>query len=47
VRRTNGAALQFWSRVIESWVGQPVARSPYAVAGIDWDVLRFATGSAE
>ena len=43
VRRTNVAALAFWSRVAERWVGHPVATSPYAIEGVDWNVLRFAT----
>jgi predicted acetyltransferase len=45
VRRTNVAALQFWSRVVERWVGQPVPSSPFSVEGVDWDLLRFSTGS--
>lgn len=45
VRRTNVAAMRFWSRVAESWVRQPVSSSPFSVEGIDWDLLRFVTGS--
>lgn len=45
VRRTNVAAMQFWSRVAENWVGQPVSSSPFSVEGVDWDLLRFVTGS--
>jgi predicted acetyltransferase len=45
VRRTNVAALQFWSRVVESCVRQPVSSSPFSVEGHDWDVLRFETGN--
>ena len=45
VRRTNVAALEFWSRTAEAWVRQPVVSSPFRVEGVDWDVLRFATGS--
>jgi predicted acetyltransferase len=43
VRRTNAAALQFWSRAAETWVGRPIASSPFNVEGVDWDVLRFVT----
>ena len=43
VRRTNVAALQFWSRVAVSWVRQPVSSSPFSVEGTDWDLLRFVT----
>jgi predicted acetyltransferase len=46
VRRTNVAARQFWSGVAESWAGQPVSSSPFSVEGVDWDLLRFGTGSA-
>ena len=45
VRRTNVAALEFWSRTAEAWVRQPVVSSPFRAEGVDWDVLRFATGS--
>lgn len=41
VRRTNVAAMQFWSRAVESWVAQPARSSPLSVEGHDWDVLRF------
>jgi predicted acetyltransferase len=47
VRRTNAAAMQFWSRVVESYVGQPVSSSPFTIEGIDWDVLRLMTGNAQ
>jgi predicted acetyltransferase len=43
VRRTNIAAMQFWSRVAESWVREPVPSCPFSVEGTDWDVLRFMT----
>lgn len=43
VRRTNAAAIQFWSRAAETWVGQPVVSSPFSIEGVDWDVLRFET----
>jgi predicted acetyltransferase len=42
VRRTNPAALEFWSRAAEGYVGQPVASSPFSIEGVDWDVLRLA-----
>jgi predicted acetyltransferase len=45
VRRSNVAAMQFWSRVAESCVRQPLSSSPFSVDGIDWDLLRFLTGS--
>jgi predicted acetyltransferase len=45
VRRTNVAGMQFWSGVAESWVGHPVSGSPFSVEGIEWDLLRFVTGS--
>lgn len=41
VRRTNVAAMHFWRRVAESWVGQPVSSRAFSVEGIEWDVLRF------
>lgn len=47
VRRTNVAAMQFWSKVVESYAGQPVPSSPFSVEGIDWDLLRFASGGVE
>ena len=47
VRRTNVAAMHFWSRVVESWVGQPVPSSPFTIEGNDWDVLRFVTGPSQ
>jgi predicted acetyltransferase len=43
VRRTNVAALRFWSRVVQTWVGKPVASLPLAIEGVDWHVLRFET----
>jgi predicted acetyltransferase len=45
VRRTNVAAMQFWSKAVESGVRQPVSSSSFSVEGIDWDLLRFVTGS--
>lgn len=41
VRRTNAAALQFWSRVAEAWARQPAASQAFRADGVDWDVLRF------
>lgn len=46
VRRTNVAAMQFWSKVVESYVRQAVSSSPFSVEGIDWDLLRFVSGQA-
>lgn len=46
VRRTNVAAMQFWSGAVESFVGQPVSSRPFSVAGIDWDLLCFMTEGA-
>ncbi len=45
VRRTNVAALEFWSQAAAAWVRHPVAPSPFRVDGVDWDVLRFVTSS--
>lgn len=45
VRRTNAAALQFWSQVVESWVGRPVSSSSFSVKGVNWDLLQFAASS--
>lgn len=41
VRRTNGAALQFWSRVAHSWLGQPVPSRPFSVDGVGWNLLQI------
>lgn len=43
VRRTNVAALEFWSRAVEGWVRQRVASSPLRIDGVDWDVLSLVT----
>jgi predicted acetyltransferase len=43
VRRTNVAANQFWSRVVQSWAGRPGERAAYTVGGVEWDVLRIET----
>ena len=42
VRRSNVAALGFWTRAAEAWMGQPVTSRPFSVEGVDWDVLSFA-----
>lgn len=39
VRRTNGLALKFWSRAMQSWLAQPVTRAPFSSEGVEWDVL--------
>lgn len=39
VRQTNAAALTFWSRAIEQWVGRPVTSAPISFEGVDWDVI--------
>jgi predicted acetyltransferase len=41
VRRSNPAALEFWSRATEEWVGRPVARAHVSFEGVDWNVLRI------
>jgi predicted acetyltransferase len=41
VRRTNPAALRFWSRAVESCTAKPVAAASIAIDGVDWSVLRF------
>ena len=46
VRRTNVAALGFWSRAAETYRDQPVAISPFSVDGVEWDVLRFGSSGA-
>lgn len=43
VRRTNLAANQFWSRVVQSWSGRPAERAAYTADGVEWDVLRIET----
>jgi len=40
VRRSNGAALQFWSRATEQWLGQPALSTQVSFEGVDWIVLR-------
>ena len=46
VRRTNVAALGFWSRAAETCMDQPVAISPFSSDGVEWDVLRLETSRA-
>lgn len=41
VRQSNPAALQFWSRTVEEWVGAPVASAPVSFEGVEWNVLRI------
>lgn len=41
VRETNAAALAFWSRVAEEWVGQPVANTRVSFEEVAWNVLRI------
>lgn len=41
VRRTNVAALKFWLRAAEIWIGRSVTSSPVSLEGVDWDVLRM------
>jgi predicted acetyltransferase len=43
VRRSNLSAMTFWSRVAETWVGRAVAGDPFAVEGVDWEVLRIGS----
>lgn len=45
VRRTNPAALRFWSQAIESWTSQPAAVLSMSIDSVEWSVLRF--GSAD
>jgi predicted acetyltransferase len=46
VRRSNVAALRFWSRAAEAWLRQPVTSQPTCIDGADWDVLRFISPPA-
>lgn len=41
VRQSNVAALGFWSRTIEEWLGRPLASAPVTVRGVDWRVFRI------
>ena len=43
VRRTNVAALGFWSRAARSGSDQPVTIEPFTLDGVDWDALRFGS----
>jgi predicted acetyltransferase len=44
IRKTNPAALKFWTRVVEAWSGGPVSSQPFSLNGIDWDMLRIEPG---
>jgi predicted acetyltransferase len=46
VRRTNAAALRFWSRVAERWSRRPPLPEPFVVNGVDWNVLRLPAREA-
>jgi predicted acetyltransferase len=39
VRPSNAAALGFWSRAIEDWVGHPVVSARVSFEGVDWNLL--------
>lgn len=41
VRRSNVAALRFWSRTAKAWSGTEPSSTPVLVDGVDWDVLRI------
>jgi predicted acetyltransferase len=43
VRRTNGPAMHFWSRVAADWLGHPVATNPFVRDGVDWELLQFVS----
>ena len=45
VRRTNVAALAFWSRAAGTYADQPVVISPFSVDGVEWDVLRWGSSA--
>jgi len=45
VRPTNVAAREFWSRAVESWLGQGVPSSAISIDGVDWELLRFSTSA--
>jgi predicted acetyltransferase len=46
VRRTNAAAMHFWSRVAADWLGHPMMlTSPFSKDGVDWDLLQFSTAT--
>ena len=42
VRRSNTAALEFWSRTVLAWAGEPPTYAAFVVDGVDWDALRFS-----
>jgi predicted acetyltransferase len=46
VRQSNAAALRFWSRAVEKWVGRPVASVQVSFEGVDWNVLRVEPQAA-
>ena len=41
VRQSNAAALKFWARAVEAWIGRPVAGAHVSLEGVDWNVLRI------
>lgn len=41
VRQSNGAALEFWSRAVEEWLGQPAAKTHVSFEGVAWLVFRI------
>jgi predicted acetyltransferase len=41
VRRTNGAAMKFWSHVVEVWTAKPASKTFFSADGVDWDVIRI------
>jgi predicted acetyltransferase len=43
VRRSNAAALEFWSRAVQEWVGRPIASVSVAFEGVDWALFRVPT----
>jgi predicted acetyltransferase len=43
VRRSNPAALHFWSHAIESWTAGPAALSSMSIDNVEWNMLRFGS----
>jgi predicted acetyltransferase len=41
VRRTNVAAMKFWSRSVEAWTGRPAHGISFSADGVDWNVVRM------
>jgi predicted acetyltransferase len=41
VRKSNVAALKFWSTAIAGWCGRSVASAPFATGAVDWEVFRI------